>query len=115
MFNRSHRFHGHNSLNFTYKQGKAVRSSAITLRYAKNTRRDTFRVAVVVSKKVSKSAVKRNRIRRRVYEAVRAYTPAIHEPYDLICMVYSDDVATMPAAQLQNSVASLLTKAGVIR
>lgn len=113
MFNRSHRFHGHNSLNFTYKQGKAVRSQAITLRYAKNTRRDTYRVAVVVSKKVSKSAVTRNRIRRRVYEAVRAYAPAIHEPYDLIYMVYSEDVATIPAAQLQSTVAGLLNKAGI--
>ena len=114
MLHRSHRFHGHNSLNFTYRQGKAVRSQAMTLRYAKNARRDTYRVAVVVSKKVSKSAVTRNRIRRRIYEAVRAYSSAIHEPYDLIFMVYADTVADMPAVELQNSIATMLTKARVI-
>lgn len=113
MLARAHRFHGYNALNFAHKQGQVVRGPAISLKYTLNQRRHTYRVAVVVSKKVSKSAVTRNRIRRRVYEAVRTQTAAIHQPYDLIFMVYSEQVATMDAAQLQKNVTELLRKATV--
>lgn len=114
MLASTHRFHGLNALNFVHKQGQVVRGSAMSLKYVHNSRRQTYRVAVVVSKKVSKSAVVRNRIRRRVYEAVRAYAAGIQQPYDLAFMIYSEDVATMDAAKLLSSVQACLRKAGVI-
>lgn len=114
MLARSHRFHGYNALNFAHKQGQVVRGPAISLKYVINNRRSTYRVAVVVSKKVSKSAVTRNRIRRRVYEAVRTQAAAIHKPYDLVFMVYGEQVATMDAGQLQKNVTELLRKAGTV-
>ncbi|HEY1064383.1 MAG TPA: ribonuclease P protein component [Candidatus Saccharimonadales bacterium] len=113
MLSRTHRFHGLNALNFAHKQGQVVRGQAISLKYALNQRRHTYRVAVVVSKKVSKSAVVRNRIRRRVYEAARTQAGLITKPYDLIFMVYGDSVATIPAADLQKTVSDQLRKAGV--
>lgn len=114
MLSRAHRFHGLNALNFAHKQGRVVRGSTTSLKYALNSRRQTYRVAVVVSKKVSKSAVTRNRIRRRVYEAVRLQAGAISKPYDLIFMVYSDRVAEMPTEQLQKTVGDQLRKAGAV-
>jgi ribonuclease P protein component len=114
MLTRIHRFHGYNALTFTHKQGQVVRGPVLTLKYALNQRRQTYRVAVVVSKKVAKSAVVRNRIRRRVYEAVRQQVVAITRPYDLIFMVYSDQVAAMEATKLQKTVADQLRKAGVV-
>ena len=71
MLAQKFRFHGHGSLRYLYKNGDAVRSHLITLKYIANPRRKTSRFTVVVGKKVIKSAVKRNRIRRRVYEVVR--------------------------------------------
>ena len=112
MLTRTHRFHGYNALNFAHKQGQVARGPAISLKYVLNQRRHTYRVAVVVSKKTSKSAVTRNRIRRRVYEAVRTQAAAIHKPYDLVFMVYDEKVATMDAAQLQKNVSELLRRAG---
>lgn len=114
MLNRRHRFHGHNALMFTYKQGRVVRGSLLSLKYASNPRRQTYRVAVVVSKKVSKSAVVRNRIRRRVYEAVRVQITADSPPLDLIFMIYSDQVATIDAQQLHKTVAGQLRQAGTM-
>ena len=111
MLSKTHRFHGLNSLNFAHKQGKVVRGSVMNLKFARNDRRDTYRVAVVVSKKVSKSAVTRNRIRRRVYEAVRLQAASIQKPYDLVFMVYSVELATMESAKLQEIVAEQLRKA----
>lgn len=114
MLSRNHRFHGLNALSFAHKQGKVVRGTAINLRYVLNTRRQTYRVAVVVSKKVSKSAVVRNRIRRRVFESVRLQADAIQQPYDLIFMVYSAELATMDADTIKQQISHHLHTAGVI-
>src|ERR1017187_5326666 len=105
MIARKHRFHGYGSLRYTYQHGTSIRGSYGTLKYARNSRRSTYRIAVVVSKKVSKSAVMRNRIRRRIYEAVRENITT-DEPYDLIFTVFSDVVAILPAAELQDRVVS---------
>ena len=114
MISRRHRFHGHNSLSFVYKQGKLVRAGQLALKYAPNSRRKIYRVAVVVSRKVSKSAVVRNRIRRRIYEVVRGADAAITVPYDLVFTVFSDQLAASPAAELQQQVLGELRKAGVL-
>ena len=65
------RFHGHGSLRYVYRNGKVIRHHQMTLKWTTNPRRKTPRVAVVVGKKIYKGAVGRNRIRRRVYEAMR--------------------------------------------
>lgn len=113
MIGRLHRFHGYTALGFVHKQGKVVRGSQLSLKYVLNQRRTTYRVAVVVSRKVDKSAVVRNRIRRRVYEITRELCADLKEPYDLAFTAYSNQLATMNAAELQTVVAEQLTRAGI--
>lgn len=113
MIAKLHRFHGFTSLRFVYSRGRTVRGSAVSLKYSLNSRRSEYRAAVVVSRKVHKSAVVRNRIRRRIYEVIRHLEPSIIQPYDMVLTVYSDTVADMPAASVQGMVADLLHKAGV--
>jgi ribonuclease P protein component len=108
MLTRRNRFHGYHSLDNAYRRGTTVRGQLMALRYAKNPKRDDYRVAVVVSKKVEKSAVGRNRIRRRIYEAVRLQAGRIRGGYDLVFTVYSADAATLPADHLQKTVGKLL-------
>lgn len=112
MLNRSHRFHGYHALDPVYRQGKVVRGGQLSLRHMVNPRRRTYRVAVVVSKKVSKSAVLRNRIRRRVYEAFRAQAGTVTEPYDLVFGCFGEELAAMEQARLLQLVTDLLRKAG---
>ena len=57
MIHHTHRFHGRSSLRFVYQQGQVVRGQLVSLRYVRNGRQQLYRVAVVVSRKVSKSAV----------------------------------------------------------
>ena len=87
MIGRSHRFHGHNSLRFVYTHGKTVRSSLLAIRAVTNPRRKDYRCAVVVSKKVSKSAVVRNRIHRRLYERIRVHVASIPPATDMVITV----------------------------
>jgi len=114
MIARNHRFHGLNSLRIVYKLGRTTRQQQLTLRHHLNERRQTYRCAVVVSKKVEKSAVRRNRIRRRIFEAVRQQQDLINKPYDLVIGVYSQTLTDMPSQELRLQVKDLLAAAGVI-
>jgi ribonuclease P protein component len=114
MIDRIHRFQGHGSLRFVYQRGKIIRGPYSALKYAYNKRRSTYRVAVVVSRKVHKSAVVRNRIRRRVYEIIRHAAVAIDQPYDLVLTVYTDQVATLPIEELRTAIICQLQKAAVL-
>lgn len=109
-----HRFHGHGSLRFVYQKGDSVRGQLLSIKYIINNRRTTYRVAVVVSKKISKSAVVRNRIRRRLYEIVRGYETDIQRPYDIVITVFSDQLATMDSNELKTALTSQLKRSGVI-
>lgn len=111
MFGRNHRFHGKNSLNNVYSAGKTVRGPNLTLKFVhKNTNRP-FKVAVVVSKKVHKSAVVRNRIRRRIYAQVRQFEQVIPAGTDLVFTAYNESLATMDSEKLALNVSDLLKKA----
>ena len=114
MIDRTHRFQGHGSLRFVYQKGKVVRGPYSALKYIYNNRRSTYRAAVVVSRKVHKSAVVRNRIRRRVYEIIRLAAPRISGPYDLVVTVYTDQVAAMPAPDVRTAIMQQLEKAGCL-
>lgn len=114
MIQSKHRFHGRSSLGFVYKRGRVIRGNLISLRHIRNERNRTHRVAVVVSRKVSKSAVVRNRIRRRLYEIVRKNANTIVGPHDLVFTVYGESVATLSHATLQKIVLGHLKQAGVV-
>jgi ribonuclease P protein component len=115
MISSEHRFHGRASLRFVFKQGQVIRAQDISLRYAKNSRIEKYRMAVVVSRKVSKSAVVRNRIRRRVYEIVRLQASNIVEPFDLVFSIFSDNSSKVSAKQLEQTIHYCLRRAGVIK
>ncbi len=113
MIHTTHRFHGRSSLRFVYQRGQVVRGTLVSLRFVRNDRQQSYRVAVVVSRKVSKSAVVRNRIRRRIYEIVRKNAAQITEAYDLVFTVYGEDAAQMSHATLQKVILGELSRARV--
>ncbi len=101
-------------MRFAYQRGQNVRGGAVALRFIENPRRQTYRVAVVVSRKVSKSAVVRNRIRRRIYEIVRQQVRPSGCHLDLVFTVFGEEVAELPQDALKLLVVSLLDKAGAL-
>lgn len=114
MIDTTHRFQGHGSLRFVYQKGKTIRGPFCSFKYIRNNRRDRYRMAVVVSRKVHKSAVVRNRIRRRIYEIIRTEASRINAPYDIVCIVYSDQLATLPAEQLRTAILEKMEKADIM-
>jgi ribonuclease P protein component len=114
MIARIHRFHGHTSLPALYHRAQTVRGQLVSLKYATRRPGQPYRLAVVVSRKVNKSAVVRNQIRRRLYEIARSYESRFSGSYDLIMTIHSDSIATVPHAQLQAQVEDLFNKARVV-
>ena len=113
MLSKRYRFHSRGGVRHTYQHGKTIRGSKISLVFAVNARSHQ-RFAVVVSKKVLKSAVGRNRIRRRVYEAIRLEHPNFKESLDYIFIIYSKDVLTMNFEELRSLVHDLLIETKTI-
>ena len=103
-----YRFHGHNSLRYVYTNGKAIRSRLATVKSVSNKHRHYSRIAVVVSKKVIKSAVSRNRIRRRIYEHLRLQLPRFVGVFDVVVIVTSSEFLTMPAPEVVEQLDQLL-------
>lgn len=114
MIGRANRFHGYGSLRYVYRHGKTVRGPLMSLRYCPNSKRADYRLAVVVSKKIHKSAVARNRMRRRIYESFRQQASNVGS-FDLVITVFQPNIEELPAAELQQQIASLLEQAELIR
>ena len=112
MLNKRYRFHSRGGVRYVYQKGKTIRRPKMSLVFTDNTRGFT-RVAVVVSKKVEKSAVGRNRIRRRVYEAVRLNFDDIPKKRDYIFVVYSRDIIKTPFKDLEKILGELVTEGKV--
>ncbi len=110
-----YRFHGHGSLRYVYTHGHSVRSRLMTIKCSFHPKRQDPRVAVVISKKVIRGAVGRNRVRRRLYEIIRNEVPELKPNTDLVIIIFSGDVIDIPAAELASTTKQLLKEAGVYK
>ena len=84
----------------------------MSLVFVENTKGFT-RFGVIVSKKVEKSAVKRNVIRRRVYGALRTNFDLIPKNKDYLFVVYSKEIGKMPIAELEGVLGQLVEESKV--
>ena len=109
MLAQKYRFHSRGGVRFVFQKGKTIRTPILSLVYLPNNR-GYRRVAVVVSKKILKLAVGRNRIRRRVYEAIRLELENYQSPMDDIFVVYSKSISTMSFLELRRMVKDLMDR-----
>jgi ribonuclease P protein component len=113
MISRQHRFHGHGSLKYVNKNANAVRSKWFVVKAVQNRFRPHSRVAVVVSRKVHKRAVIRNRIRRRVYEVIRQELPSLELTYDIVVIVTSAETWAAEAGEIKTILCEQLERANI--
>ena len=110
MIAKKYRFHGQKSLNETYKRGITFYEKDFSIKSLTKTRQQTPRFAVVVSKKVSKKAVIRNKIRRKIYEIIRTNLNIIKENQNLIITVFKEDVLNIEHKKLNKKITNLIKK-----
>lgn len=112
MLSKKYRFHSRGGVRYVYQKGKTIRSPKMNLVYTDNSKGFT-RFAVVISKKVIKSAVGRNRVRRRVYEAIRKNLESIPKKKDYIFVIYNKNIKDIPFSELENILAELIVQSKI--
>jgi len=98
-----------------YSKGQTKRGNSTSIKWISPNNRPKTRVAVVVSKKVHKSAVTRNRIRRRIFEIIRRNIDQITTPSDIVITVFDDSLADISHDKLETDIKGLLNKSQLIK
>jgi ribonuclease P protein component len=96
-----------------YKRGSYGSGGGVLSAKALRSGHTHSRAVVVVGKKVSKKAVTRNLIRRRVVSDLEKRLETLTSGYDIVITVHQD-VSELQPSQLANQLAAALTKAGAI-
>ncbi len=110
MLAQQHRFTGSRAIQRLYRVGQSARTKRLGLRYQTESGQ-SFRAVIIVSRKVHKSAVVRNRIRRRLYEILRTDYAKHLDGVQLVITVFDVSLATMTAEEVRSELANLLSKA----
>lgn len=108
MLPRLHRLTKKKDFDATYQQGKAVGGKLFLIRFKPN-QEGRIRVGIVISKKVAKKAVTRNKLKRRIREIVRSVILKSKESVDLVIIV-KKAAASASYLELESEWKNILTK-----
>ena len=86
MLSKKNRLKKNKDFNKIFKKGKKINEEVLLLIILKNNLKET-KVGVVINKKVSKKAVIRNKIKRRIYNSIRNKLPEIEKGFDFLIIV----------------------------
>jgi ribonuclease P protein component len=109
---RANRLRQARDITRVYKRGAYGGSGGVLSVKAAAVGHSVSRVVVVVGKKVSKRAVVRNRIRRRLIGALRENWATVRPGYDIVVSVHTD-VSGLPTDKLLGHLTQALDRASV--
>lgn len=113
MLPRQHRLLATRDFQRIYRRGRSSRSQTLQLRMQENGRPIT-RFGIVVSNRIAKRAVVRNRLKRRLRESVRPLLSRIRPGFDVILSAQTGaDAATLQ--ELRQDLQAVLDRARLIR
>lgn len=112
MLARANRLRSAADIARVYKRGAYGGSGGALSVKAVASGRPAARAVVVVGKKVSKRAVVRNRIRRRLIELLRDRWATVEPGYDIVISVHAD-ISELPTAELTGHLAKAFTRAHI--
>ena len=113
MLPKAYRLKKRSAFSATYKTGVSFHKNGITLFCGKEKKddRDT-KIGFVVSKKIHKRAVKRNRIKRLMRESVRLYIkskPGFNSKYMSLIFVASSSILDKNFSDVDNGIKKLMS------
>lgn len=112
MFSRDQRLSKTKDIEKVFSRGRRCYAFPITLIFLPNTL-PVNRCTVVVSLKVSKKAVERNKVRRRIRAILQKYQPETKQGYDMIVLT-SKEILSLSYSQMEKNVENLLMKAHLL-
>lgn len=112
MLNKENRLKRDKDFDRIFKKGKSVFDPVCGVKFGKNSLKQS-RIAVVVGLKVSKSAVKRNKVRRQYQEIVRLELENIKKGFDIILLT-SKKALDLDYSEKEACILKVLKKAGLL-
>jgi len=112
MLPRIHRLSADKDFSRLFSKGRVWNGRGLGIKAVKNGL-SVSRIGFVVSTKVSKRAVVRNKIKRRMREVVRKHLPGLFRGAD-IAFIARNEAVTMEFADFANEILSLLIRSGLL-
>jgi ribonuclease P protein component len=109
MLPREHRLTAERDFSRIFSKGRSFFGPGLMMRMARGAGGPT-RFGFVVSTKVSKRAVKRNVIKRRMREAARSFLPAVAPGHDIV-FIAKADMLSWDMKKVKETMHALLVKA----
>ncbi len=108
MFPKNQRITKKSDFNLIYKKGRVFYSENLSLRILKKNS-NINRFAVIVSKKVSNKATKRNKLKRRLRELLKKYENRLPKGVDMV--IYTKkELLELNFKELEKNIKKILTK-----
>lgn len=111
MLAKVHRIRKRQEFSRIYRSGSVARSQHLRLHVASN--QHEKRWSVSVSTKISKQAVVRNRLRRRLNGLIRDYWPQLKSQQDIVVVV-SRDFSAITVNDLRREFLQLCARADIL-
>ncbi len=114
MLSKKYKLSDSNDFKKVRDEGKVYQSKNFGIAYLKREDNETSHFAFIVSTKISKDAVDRNRFKRTLSDAVRLATIDLMPGFDVIFLAKTTIVNT-PASELMKEVREGLKASGLVR
>ena len=89
MFKKENRLTKQKDFDNVFNKGRSVFNKVLGLKFTNNDL-DVNRFGVIVSNKISKKAVERNKIKRRIREVLKKENPILKQGYDIVIIALAE-------------------------
>lgn len=113
MLSQENRLKRKKEFEAVFKGGRIVRGNSFFLKYLANGTNKT-KIGFVVSKKVSKKAVERNKVKRRLREIARSRKEDINKGFSIV-VVTLPIIKNLPFEEMKKEFNILLEKGGLVK
>jgi len=113
MLPKKFRLSNRKDIIFLKKEGVSMTSKSFGVLYKRNEKNKHSRFGFIVSTKISKKAVERNRVKRMLREAVLFILPQITKEYDILFLA-SRSMLRLKQEEIKKEVRLSLNKIGII-
>ena len=108
MLQKENRLKKKNDFEAVFKKGKSFKNSFLVLKTAPN-KLEESRFGLVVSQKISKKAVVRNKVRRRMSEAIKTMIKDIKKGVDVV-LIALPGIESKSFLEIKEILASVIKK-----
>lgn len=112
MLSRQYRLRHRRDIHRVHKRGRRARTPLFSVKSLPN-RQPHPRIGIAVSTKINKRAVKRNRMRRRLFGLVQQLLGQL-EPYDIFISVHQD-ISDTPSDDIREQLLKALSHLDVFK